>query len=106
MMKTRQPICLLLWIWICLPVTQLHAQVAQWGYVTPMIQKLSHAGILLTPQEIQVAALVKDGKTTAEIADIMFISEATVSFHRKNLRSKLGLKNKQANLRSYLMTMS
>gem|GEM_PF-4894773 len=39
-MKTRQPICLLLWIWICLPVTQLHAQVAQWGYVTPMIQKL------------------------------------------------------------------
>ena len=74
--------------------------------VSPLMQRFDNAGIMLTPQEMQVAALVKEGKTTAEISDILYISEATVSFHRKNLRSKLGLKNRQANLRSFLLSMS
>jgi DNA-binding CsgD family transcriptional regulator len=54
----------------------------------------------------QVAILVKDGRTISEIAQVLFVSEATVSFHRKNLRSKLGLKNKQANLRFFFLSMS
>jgi DNA-binding CsgD family transcriptional regulator len=74
--------------------------------ISPLMLKLSNANVMLTPQEMQVAALVKDGKTTAEIADILFISEATVSFHRRNLRAKLGLKNQQTNLRSFLMSMA
>jgi DNA-binding CsgD family transcriptional regulator len=74
--------------------------------ISPLLQQFSHAKILLTPQEMQVAALVKDGKTSKEIADILNISEATVNFHRKNLRDKFGLKGKQANLRSYLMSIS
>ena len=74
--------------------------------ISPLLQKFTHAKILLTPQEMQVAALVKDGKTSKEIADILNISEATVNFHRKNLRNKFGLKGKQANLRSYLMSIS
>ncbi len=32
--------------------------------------------------------------------------EATVSFHRRNLRVKLGLKNRQTNLRSFLLSMA
>ncbi|MFH2092467.1 MAG: LuxR C-terminal-related transcriptional regulator [Pseudomonadota bacterium] len=74
--------------------------------MSPLIQRLSNAHLLLTPQEMQVATLVKDGRTTSEIAQVLFVSEATVSFHRKNLRSKLGLKNKQTNLRSFLLSMS
>ena len=74
--------------------------------ISPLLQKLSHARILLTPQEMQVASLVKDGRTSKEIADILNISEATVNFHRKNLRDKFGIKGKQANLRSYLLSMS
>lgn len=74
--------------------------------ISPLMQHLSNANILLTPQEMQVATLVKDGRTTAEIADVLFVSEATVSFHRKNIREKLGLKNQQTNLRSFLMSMS
>jgi len=74
--------------------------------ISPLLQKFTHAKILLTPQEMQVAALVKDGKTSKEIADILNISEATVNFHRKNLRDKFGLKGKQANLRSYLLSIS
>jgi DNA-binding CsgD family transcriptional regulator len=74
--------------------------------ISPLLLKFTHAKILLTPQEMQVAALVKDGKTSKEIADILNVSEATVNFHRKNLRHKFGLKGKQANLRSYLMSIS
>lgn len=74
--------------------------------ISPLMQNLSNANILLTPQEIQVSNLVKDGRTTSEIADVLFVSEATVSFHRKNIRDKLGIKNKRTNLRSFLMAMS
>ncbi|MBU3954779.1 MAG: helix-turn-helix transcriptional regulator, partial [Proteobacteria bacterium] len=74
--------------------------------ISPLMRNIKNADIMLTPQEIQVASLVKDGKTTSEIADILFVSEATISFHRKNLRVKLGLKNRQMNLRSFLLSMS
>lgn len=72
--------------------------------ISPFLQRFTNANILLTPQEIQVATLVKDGKTSKEIAEILIVSEATVNFHRKNLRTKFGLKNKQTNLRTYLLS--
>ncbi len=71
-----------------------------------LMTDMASAGVMLTPQEIQVAALVKDGKSSAEICDILFVSEATVNFHRRNLRTKLGLKNRRINLRSHLLSMS
>jgi DNA-binding CsgD family transcriptional regulator/PAS domain-containing protein len=74
--------------------------------ISPLLQKFLNAQIILTPQEIKVVALIKDGKSSKEIADILNISETTVNFHRKNLRKKFGLKNRQMNLRSYLMSMS
>jgi len=74
--------------------------------ISPMMQKLANASIILTPQEIQVASLVKDGKASKEIAVILNVSETTVHFHRKNLRKKFGLSNSQTNLRSYLISIS
>ena len=74
--------------------------------ISPFLQRMSALNILLTPQEIQVAALVKDGKSSKEIADILHVSETTVHFHRKNLREKLGLKNRRANLRAFLLSKS
>lgn len=74
--------------------------------ISPMMQKLSNASIILTPQEIQVASLVKDGKASKEIADILNVSETTVHFHRKNLRKKFGLSNSRTNLRTYLISIS
>jgi len=74
--------------------------------ISPLLQRFANAKILLTPQEMQVANLVKDGKTSKEIADILNVSEATVNFHRKNLRVKFGLTNQRTNLRSYLISMS
>lgn len=74
--------------------------------VSPLMQRLSNINILLTPQEMQVATLVKDGRSSKEIADILTVSETTIHFHRKNLRQKFGIKNSTTNLRSYLMSIS
>ena len=52
----------------------------------------------LSPAEFQVANLVKVGRSTKEIANILKISVSTVSTHRKNIRNKIGIKNRKKNL--------
>lgn len=74
--------------------------------ISPFLQQMANTDLILTPQEMQVAALIRDGKSSKEIAAILFVSEATVNFHRKNLRAKFGLKNKRVNLRAYLLSMA
>ena len=74
--------------------------------ISPFLQRMAAVNTMFTPQEIQVAALVKDGKSSKEIAAILFVSETTVHFHRKNLREKLGLKNRRVNLRTFLLSKS
>ena len=58
----------------------------------------------LTPREIQVAELIKEGKTTKEIAAMFNLSNSTVECFRDNIREKLDIKNKKVNLRSFLLS--
>ncbi|HOO46961.1 MAG TPA: helix-turn-helix transcriptional regulator, partial [Deltaproteobacteria bacterium] len=74
--------------------------------VSPFLKKLSSQYLNLTPTEIQVANLIREGKSTKEIAEVLTISERAIEFHRNNIRDKLGLKKSKTNLRSYLMTLS
>jgi len=74
--------------------------------VSPFLKKLSSQYLNLTPTEIQVANLIREGKSTKEIAELLIISERAIEFHRNNIRDKLGLKKSKTNLRSYLMTLS
>jgi PAS domain S-box-containing protein len=59
----------------------------------------------LTHREVQIASLVKEGKSAKEIAELLNIATKTVLFHRNSLRNKLGLKNQKANLRAHLLTV-
>jgi len=58
----------------------------------------------LTPVEARVAALVRDGRTSMEIARVLDVSVNTVSFHRRNIRAKLDLRGRRDNLRSRLLS--
>jgi PAS domain S-box-containing protein len=68
-------------------------------------QRLSALHKKLTPMEIQVANLVQQGKTNKEIAEILNLSAKTIESHRKNIRTKFGIKNQKTNLRSYLLSL-
>ena len=50
--------------------------------------------ITLTQMESRVIALIKEGKRSQEIADILSVSRRTVDWHRANIREKLGLKKR------------
>ena len=65
-------------------------------------RKLNAPVFGLTPREISIAALIKAGKTTKEIADMLVISTSSIESHRANIRKKLGLTNQKINLRVFL----
>ena len=72
---------------------------------SPLIGKLSSKYLNLTPMEIRVATLVKDGVVNKEIARILHVSLNTITSHRYKIRTKLMLKNKNINLRSFLLSL-
>jgi PAS domain S-box-containing protein len=73
--------------------------------ISPFSHKLSTQYRNLTNKEIQVAHLIREGKTTKEIAEILNVSESAVNVHRFHVRKKLGL-TKLQNLRSYLSSLT
>jgi PAS domain S-box-containing protein len=76
------------------------------GILSPFSHRLSTKYMSFTPKELQIAHLIAEGKTTKEIAELLNTSTGTIDFHRNNIRNKLNLKNRRANLRSYLLTLS
>ncbi len=72
--------------------------------LSPFLRKFSSQYLRLTPKEIQIADLIKLGKTTKEIAELLNISMSAIQFHRENIRAKLGLKNEPINLRTHLLS--
>jgi DNA-binding CsgD family transcriptional regulator len=72
---------------------------------SPFARKFSSEYSRLTPAEIQIAHLVKEGKTSKQIAKLLTLSHRTVESHRQNIRTKIGAKERKANLRSLLLAM-
>ena len=71
-----------------------------------LVTTLSSAGYGLTSQELEIALLIREGKSTKEISDFMNISDHTVQFHRKNIRKKLGIDHSRENLRTRLLAIA
>ncbi len=84
-------------------IDQLEKNIDQ--ITSPLIGKLSSKYLNLTPMEIKVAMLVKDGSVNKEIAQTLSVSLNTITSHRYKIRTKLRLKNKNINLRSYLLSL-
>ncbi|MFO8085502.1 MAG: LuxR C-terminal-related transcriptional regulator, partial [Desulfobacterales bacterium] len=74
--------------------------------VSPFMRKLETTYQKLTPTEIMVANLIRDAKSTKEIAQLLDTSIQTIEFHRKNIRQKLNLNHSKINLRSHLMSLN
>ena len=60
----------------------------------------------VTPGEIRVADLIRDGKRSKEIAALLGLSPSSVQWHRKNIREKLGLTHQKVNLATYLASLN
>lgn len=73
---------------------------------SPYLQNMSRRFQQFTPMQLRIADLVKAGKSTKEIAELLNLSDRAIEFHRNSLRKKLGLKNKKINLQTYLLSLS
>jgi len=68
---------------------------------TPKARKIM---LKLSPRETLIADLVRQGKTSKDISEILHVSLRTVETYRNNLRKKLGINKKKIGLRTYLTT--
>ena len=73
--------------------------------LSPFVCGVSMNFLSFTPAEIQVANLIKQGKTTKAIAEILNLSPRTIEFHRDNIRQKIGIKNRKINLQTHLLSL-
>ncbi|WP_176761379.1 response regulator [Desulforhopalus singaporensis] len=70
--------------------------------VAPIESPLHAVYEKLTPSEVKTVDLIRQGKSTKEIADIMVVSPYTVSNFRYSIRKKLKITNKKRNLKVFL----
>jgi DNA-binding CsgD family transcriptional regulator len=70
--------------------------------ISPFVNKLSKDFMSLTPSEIQICNMIREGLSSKEISNLRSLSTATINKHRENIRKKLGLTNKAVNLATFL----
>ena len=72
---------------------------------SPFLAGLSSMQGKLTPREAQVANMIREGKKSKEIAEMLGTSKLTVDRHRINIRKKLSLSGEKINLQSHLLSV-
>lgn len=73
--------------------------------MSPFVSKMERLYGSLSPREIEVSMLIRDGFTTKEIAAVLNTSHETVRHQRKDIRRKLGIGRQKINLNSFLKTL-
>jgi DNA-binding CsgD family transcriptional regulator len=59
-----------------------------------------------TPRQLEIAVLIKEGRTTKDIAELLHVGKEAVDLQRFLIRKKLGLNKEKADLRSYLLSIT
>jgi DNA-binding NarL/FixJ family response regulator len=81
-------------------IETVNAGGAWWNYLENFTNQMEAKQVMmLTRREKEVLGLIADGLTNVEIADKLSVSSSTVDSHRKNLISKLHVKNTAALVR-------
>jgi len=70
----------------------------------PFVSQLETRYKSLSPRELQICTMIRNGYSSKEIAEIFNTSSNTVIDQRKSIRRKLGIKDKRINLYSFLKT--
>lgn len=72
--------------------------------VSPFIRDLETQFASLSPRELEICAMIRNGSSSKEIAAQLRISAETVHKFRHLIRKKLGITNQNVNLTSFLKT--
>lgn len=84
------------------PRSELDVLATYLNDITSSLSNGTHIIVHLSPSEMRVAAMIKNGLTGKEIATKLNISLDTVKTHRRNIRKKLKIHNSDINLANYL----
>ncbi len=72
---------------------------------SPFVSRLESQFAKLTPREVEICNMIKNGLSSKEISQTLDTSPETVRSQRKSIRKKLGIDNEDVNLSSYLRTI-
>ncbi|HRR42091.1 MAG TPA: PAS domain S-box protein [Syntrophales bacterium] len=73
--------------------------------LSPFTRRLSSKYLNLTSREIRIADLIKEGRSSKEIAELLNVSPSAINIYRYRIRKKFGMNNKE-NLRMYLSSLA
>lgn len=71
---------------------------------SPFINRISNHYRSLTPTEVNICYMIRNGLRTKEIANLRGVSSSTINKHREQIRQKLKITNQQINLTTYLQS--
>ncbi|HDL00621.1 MAG TPA: LuxR family transcriptional regulator, partial [candidate division Zixibacteria bacterium] len=72
---------------------------------SPFVGKLETLFVNLSPREIEICKMLKDGMTSKEIGEMLGTSAGTVFNQRKTIRKKLNIANDNINLVTFLKSI-
>lgn len=75
------------------------------GITAPFVNKIERAYQSLSPREMQICSMIREGMTCKEVSETLHVSVNTVLNQRQRIRQKLKLSRKKVNLRSFLKSI-
>jgi PAS domain S-box-containing protein len=73
--------------------------------LSPFTHRLSSKYLNLTSREVRIADLIKEGKSSKDIAELLNVTPSAINIYRYRIRKKLRMNNKD-NLRMYLSSLA